>query len=168
MPFARIALAALFTLCAGTASPFETARYKSLVGQTISAINSGDFEVGELVSLQRQFIAIGVRGARDFGSANSEYRALMTMVENSANDMTELTLDEIEAAWHEGEAITAIGLDFDAIDHFGPAISHMDAVIHPATAIIALREYEATEDEAYLDQVIDELSEVIEHISHLN
>ncbi len=164
----RFVLPAMLVLSAGTASGFETERYKSIVGQTISAINSGNFEVQELIDLQDSLIAIGVQGVRDFGASNPKHAELMALVENSVGEMKEMSLDEIEAAWHEGEALSAIGLNFDEIDYFGPAVSYMDTVVHAATALVALREYAATQDDVYLDQVVDELSEVVEHVENLN
>ena len=79
--------------------------------------------------------------------------------------MTALTLEEIEPAWHEGETFAEVGLDTHALDHFGPAQSHMDTIIHPATAVIALRACEVSGTEDHLDRVIDELSQVVDHLS---
>jgi len=163
----KIILSATLAMIATGAMAFDKARYKTIVGETISTINSGDVDVAHLISLQETLVDIGVTGARDFGASNADHAALMTLVADSAPAMSKMTLDEIEAAWHEGAALAAVGVDFDNLDHFGPAVSHMDAVIHPATAIIALRAYQASGDESHLHQVIDELSEVVEHISHL-
>ncbi len=39
--------------------------------------------------------------------------------------------------------------------------------MHPATAIICLKEFKNTGDEELLEQVMDELIEVREHLKHL-
>ena len=52
-------------------------------------------------------------------------------------------------------------------DHFAEVMCHYDTVVHPATAIIALKEYKKTNNEEYVEQVKDELAEVVQHLKHL-
>ncbi len=145
----------------------NTDRYKAIVSQTIAQVDSGNVNVAELVAMQEELIAIGVDGARQYATESTEHATLMNYVADNADAMVAMDLDTIEEQWHDGEALSEIGIDVDSLDHFGAAISHMDAVLHPATAIIALREYEASGDKDYLQQVKDELSEVVEHLSHI-
>lgn len=45
--------------------------------------------------------------------------------------------------------------------------SLMDTIVHPATAIIALRDYKKSKDKALLQQVHDELEEVVHHVERI-
>ncbi len=161
------AVAAGLAFVAGPSIALDVAGYRAIVGETVMAINAGDVDVAHLVGLQEQLIAMGVAGAEEYAADAPDHAELMRFVAKSAPAMTELTLEEIEPAWHEGEAFAEVGIDVHDLDHFGPAVSHMDAIIHPATAVIALRAYAASGDEDHLDQVIDELSEVVEHLSYI-
>lgn len=157
------------SVTAATAAPaMDTDRFRAIVAETIGMIGEDPVDLPRAIALQRELIGIGVEGARAFGAESPEDAALMTLVADNAEAMTAMSLDEIEEAWHDGAALSEIGLDFDSLDHFGPAVSHMDAVVHPATAIIALHAFEETGDRSYLLQVRDELSEVVEHIGHLD
>lgn len=168
MKILPIAAASALVGLTGSCFAMNVDRYTSIVGKTIAQVDSGTVDVDQLIGLQQELIAIGVEGAREFGDAAPEHAAMMNFVAESAPNMVSMNLDEIEEQWHDGLALAEIGVDFDALDHFGPAISHMDAVLHPATAIIALREYRTTGDAAYLEQVKDELSEVVEHLAHIS
>lgn len=167
MHFKTISVALVATLTCHGALAMETDRFRSIVADTITQVESGTVDADALIELQEQLVAIGVDGAREYAAASPENAQLMTFVADSATDMVAMDLNSIEAAWHDGEALEEIGVSIDDLDHFGAAISHMDAVVHPATAIIALREYKASGDKGYLLQVKDELSEVVEHLSHL-
>jgi len=164
VPLIVLAVASLFTT---SASAFETDRYRELVGMTVVMIDGGTIDLDTLTQYQEELIAIGVRGAREYAAATPDDAALMNFVADSADAMKGMSLDGIEAAWHEGEALNEIGIDFHSLDHFGKAVSHMDTVVHPATAYIALREYRAHPNPDFLDQIRDELSEVLAHVSHL-
>lgn len=162
-----VAALALSVLTASGSHALDADRYKEIVAQTISGLGDETVDVAMLKSFQEELIAIGIGGARDFAVSSPDDAELMTFVADSAPAMTAMSLDDIEMAWHDGEALSEIGVSVDDLDHFGKQISYMDAIIHPATALIALREYEATGDRSYLLQVKDELAEVVEHISHL-
>ena len=162
--FAAAALSAAF---GHAAFAMQTAEFKAIVTDTIAQIESGDVDVARLIGLQEQLIAIGVAGAREYAATSPGDALVMNFVADSADRMVAMDLDGIEEAWHEGAALNEIGVDIESLDHFGPVISHMDAIVHPATAILALREYGSTGDRAYLLQVRDELSEVVEHLTHI-
>jgi hypothetical protein len=162
------AIVIALSLAATHAIAFEADEYRSLVAETVITINQGDVDVSHLISIQETLVQLGVDGVSEFGANNPEYSEIMAFVASRAQSMSQMTLDEVEDAWHEGAAFAEIGVDFHDLDHFGPAVSQMDTVIHPATAIIALREYQATGDDGYLDQVIDELTEVVEHLAMIN
>lgn len=153
---------------AQAAIAMDIATFEKITNNTIKQVLSGDpGDIDALIADQEKLIAIGIKGAQDYAKEAPEYAKFMNLVIDNADKMKAMTLDEIEPAWHDGEFITASGIDFEAIDHFSKALSHMDTVLHPATAIIALREYKSFKDPDLLEQVKDELSEVLEHLDHL-
>lgn len=168
MPRTRLACLALALSAATGTQALEVDTYQALIAETISGLGAETVDVAHLKALQEQLIALGVAGARDYAAASPADAPLMTFVVDRSSDMTAMSLADIEQAWHDGAALAEIGISMDELDHFGPQIGHMDAIIHPATALIALREYEATGDRVHLAQVKDELAEVVEHLAHLN
>jgi hypothetical protein len=161
-------LAAGVTLSASQAIAFEEEQYRAVVAETIGMIDSGEIDVSHLVSLQEQLIQFGVEGAAEHAASNPAIAPIMEHVIANAADMPQLSLDQIEVDWHDGGSLAAVGIDIGRLDHFGKAVGLIDSVVHPATAIIALREYEATQDQMFLLQVKDELAEVIEHLAHIS
>lgn len=168
--FHRTLTAAAIAVAATGATPaaaFEGDAYRSLVIETVLAIDSGDFDVAHLISVQDQLIAIAIDGARDFGERNPEHARLMAFLVQEAPGMRSMTLDEIEEAWHEGEALSQIGIDFASLDQVGPAYAHFDTVVDPMSAHIALRLYQETGEEEYLELVVEELTEVLDQVEML-
>lgn len=154
-------------LCAGPAVAFDKADYKQTVGETIMAIQSGDVDVDTLIAKQMHLMDLGVGALRDYATAHPDSAKLLNFVADQAPSMPDMSLDQIEAQWHEGGALDTIGIKLHDLDHFGEEVSLMDTVVHPATAVIALRRFKTDGNEDHLDQVIDELSEVVEHLGHL-
>ena len=59
-------------------------------------------------------------------------------------------------------------LDFtNEMAHTDAAMNFYDAVVHPATAFIALSEYKDSKDPELLSQVENELTEVVMHVEQL-
>lgn len=150
------------------ANAMDVAGYKKIANATIKQALSGSVtDIDKLIADQEKLVAMGVAGCKEYAKKAPKDAKIMKIVVDNADKMMAMTLDEIEPAWHEGEVLAEHGIDFDAIDHFGAALSHMDTVVHPATSYIALKEYKKTGDEELLEQVKDELSEVLEHIGHV-
>ena len=154
-------------LLAGPANALDVARFNALASETVRDLNNGDPDIAALIERQEELVAIGVEGCRKLLAQNPEAAQVMQLVIDGADRMMLMDLDEIEEAWHEGGVLAEHGVDFDDLDHFGPVVSHMDSVVHPATAYILLKAYQKDRDRAHLHQVKEELSEVIEHIKHL-
>ena len=95
-------------------------------------------------------------------------KKIMQITIDNGNRMSKLSLDEVEAQWHEGGALKKEGINIDGFDHFDEVMCHYDAVVHPATCIICLNEYKKSKSEDLLEQVKDELKEVIQHLKHLD
>lgn len=168
MKYGILMTALVAILVAPAAMAFDKAGYKKLATEVVQgALGTGEVNVDALIAKNEQLMKMGIDGCREYAAKDPANAKLMQIVIDNADAMKAMTLEEIEPAWHEGEFITKNGVDFDAIDHFSPALSHMDTVVHPATAIIALRTYKASKDPALLSQVKDEISEVLEHVEHL-
>lgn len=155
------------TFLSSPAFALDTERFESLVEKTLTAIESGDVDVDELLRYQDQLINLGVEGAKGYGKEKSEFAAAMDFVAASAESMKAESLASIEDAWHEGGALEAAGINTEALYDDDYASIYMEAVIHPATAHIATRAYQLTGDEEYLEQVEFELEEIIEHFEEL-
>ena len=156
---------AALVLVASPAMALDVERFGGLVDKTLAAIDEGDVNIQELLGYQDQLIEIGISGAHTFGEANAEFAETMTFIAANTDQMKALNLEEIEVEWHSRGAMEAAGLDVEAFDEDDDAVNHMEAIVHPATAHIALRAYEVTGDDAYLEQVVDELTEIMDHLA---
>jgi hypothetical protein len=160
----------LSTAFSGTEHQFDVEGYTKIVKKTIGSIISGNCDADKMIGDMEQLVELGIAGCKEhMGEAETpetEVKMMEATIEN-AKTMSGLSLDEIEAQWHEGGFLKEKGIDIAGMDHFDEAMCHYDAVVHPATAIICLKEYKKTNDETLLDQVKDELAEVKEHLAHL-
>ena len=165
----RIALAsALVALTGQTASAMDVPGFTRLAQDTIRQMNMGVAgDIDALIADQEAMIEKGIEGISEFIEQNPEYGPLLRLVANNAEAMKEMTLDEIEAQWHEGAYLKARGHDPEKLDHFGAVVSLMDSIIHPATSYLALQEYKKTGDSTLLTRAAAELIEVVEHVAHL-
>lgn len=151
------------------AQAMDIAGFKKVATEIVQEAASGNVsDIDALIAKNEVLVQIGIVGCKEYRTQAPEHAKLMTMVLDNVENMRNMTLEEIESAWHEGEYMSANGLDFDSIDHFGAALSHMDAVLHPITAILALKEYKETRDSDLIDQVKDEIGEVLKHIEHVD
>lgn len=155
---------------AGTKHQFDTKTYDKIAKRTIGKIISGTVDTDKMIGDMEKLMELGIAGCEEhMGEAETpptEVKIMKIIVEN-AGKMKSLTLDEIESQWHEGGALKANGVDIGTYDHFSEVMCHYDAVVHPATAIICLKEYKKTKNEELLEQVKAELAEVKEHLKHL-
>ncbi len=155
-------------VAAGPAQAFDKSAYKDLATQTVRKAISGNINnVDALIKKQEELIQLGVKGCRQYAKNSDKHTKLMNLVADHASDMKKMSLDEIESAWHEGGFLKENGIKYEDLDHFGKAVSLMDAVVHPATTYILLNKYKKTGNAALLDQVKGELTEVLDHMKHI-
>ncbi|MBT5229270.1 MAG: hypothetical protein HOM11_03225 [Methylococcales bacterium] len=128
---------------------------------------AGNVDADALIAKQQTLIKLAKEGISEYVLTNEKAAPILNEVTAQAESMTKLSLEEIEEQWHDYGALHAKGLKPEAFDHFGPEISFMDAIIHPATGIIALNEYKKDKDAEHLEQVKEELNEVLEHLKHI-
>jgi hypothetical protein len=166
--FKSLLMAALLLGLSTQAYALDVAKYETIVKGVVQGALSGSPDVDDLIAKNKELITMGKQACRAQAKKKPADAKLMNLVADNAEKMQAMSLDEIEEAWHDGDFITANGIDLDSYDHYGDAISLMDTIIHPATSIIALNEYKKSKDKALLKQVKEELSEVLEHIKHVN
>lgn len=142
--------------------------FRDLANDTIRQMNMGIVgDIDALIAQQERLMIIGVEGGVTFVQQNARGSAPLQHVLLNAEKMKNLSLDEIEVQWHGGEYLRSKGIDQEKIDHFGPMMSLMDSVIHPATSYLLLKEYKMTGNPDLLVRVKAELLEVLEHVNHV-
>jgi len=147
----------------------DTDGYASLAKEVVRGVMSKPVaDIDGLIAKQEKLLQIGVTGCLDYAKEHPADSKFLQLVVDNAAAMQALTLEQIEDQWHDANFPISHGIDIDSYDHFGPVISLMDTVVHPATGIIALKEYKKTQNPELLTQVKEELSEVLEHIQHVN
>ncbi len=155
---------------AETSHEFDKASFDKIAKKTIGGILSGKVDVDAMLIDMNKLLEIGIAGCKEHmteAETPAEEKKIMKITIDNAQKMTSLTLDQIEAQWHENGALKANGIDTEKYDHFSEVNCHYDTIVHPATALICLKQYKKTKDEDLLEQVKDELVEVREHLKHL-
>ena len=164
-----LAASLVFFNMIGSAQAFDKASYVKLAESIIQTAISGKVDdVDGMIGDLHKLVGMGKQGCSEFGADHPEHAKMMKLVVDNAGAMSEMGLEEIEVQWHDAEFLTSNGIDVDAIDHFSPALSFMDSVVHPATSIIVMQEYKKSPSGSKLGQVKDELSEVLEHMDHIH
>jgi len=156
--------ALLLFLCSSYTLALDIQRYNQHAEDSIRMIRDGRIDIQHLITLQEQLIRLGVTAIKTYGDRAKPHATMLREVAANAERMKNMSLTDIEQQWHRGGFLKTKGYSIDALDHFGAVNSLMDAVIHPATAYICLKNYQQHPDQALLDQVVAELTEVMEHI----
>ena len=142
--------------------------YRQVANDTVRQMNMGIVgDIDAMIVKQEQLMILGIEGGVSFLKENPDGGQPLQHVILNAEGMKGLSLTQIEALWHGGEYLRSKGIDPDKIDHFGPMMSLMDTVIHPATSYLLLKEYKRTGNSDLLVRVKAELLEVLEHINHI-
>ncbi len=150
------------------AEMMDLAHYRAEATTVIRESMKGDgADVTAMLQRLEQLMRLGVDSCRSYDTSNPVHAKLLQLTADSAEAMKAMSLEQIEEEWHEFGFLARNGIDAEAIEHFGPVISLMDSVVHPATAIIALQKHQQTPDVEYLEQVKAELSEVLEHLKYI-
>lgn len=150
------------------ANAMDVDTYVDVAQETIKKVKKGKVkDVDKLIAQQEELIRLAVEGALKFAEENPQSRKMMHLVVLNSERMKRMSLDDIEKAWHGGEYLKGHGIDINEMTHTDAAMNFYDAVVHPATALIALGEYKTSKDPELLSQVENELTEVIMHVEHL-
>lgn len=124
-------------------------------------------DVPALRAEQEALLAQAHAALQDLASTHPEFADLMGFVIGETDNMLAMSLDQIEAEWHRGQALESAGYMNTTTEHFGVLNSYVDMVVHPATVVILLREFEQSGDAALLEQAQEELAELAAHIEHI-
>jgi len=167
--FLKLCLFGAVFILALNVNAMDTSSFERLANNTIKQMDSGVVgDIDALIAMQEELMRLGVEGGSQYIISNPAGTKPLSLVIENASKMKELTLDEIEDKWHQGNFFKAKGINVDEIDHFGPVMSLMDSVIHPATSYLLIKEYKLTGNPELLGRVKGELIEVLEHIKHVN
>jgi len=155
----------LFIAASSMAQSAELEKFTKIAKETMSTVSSGKVSnVDKLIKMQRELISIGQGAIKEYIASHPKSKKMLSLVSDNADKMTKMTLSEIEAAWHEKGFLKSQGIRTAQLAEKSTTGSLMDTIVHPATAIIALRKYKTTKDKALLQQVHDELEEVVHHV----
>ena len=167
--FKSLIAISLLGSCATAANALDVESYENLANNTIRQMNSGVVgDIDAMIAIQEQLIILGMEGGINYLQKSPKGGTPLKLVIENAESMKSLSLDEIETLWHAGEYLKNKGIDQEKIDHFGPMMSLMDSVIHPATSYLLMKEYKRTGNPDLLVRVKAELYEVLEHIKHVD
>ncbi|MCK5340564.1 MAG: hypothetical protein KAJ60_05790 [Desulfobulbaceae bacterium] len=156
---------------AGTAHEFDVKAYTKISKKTIGKIITGNVDADKMQSDMEKLVAMGVEGCKEhMGEPETPAveKKLMQLTIDNADKMMNMPLADIERDFHEGGTAKAAGIPIDKFSHFDEVMCHYDAVVHPATAVICLKEYKKSQDDDLLEQIKAELEEVIKHLTHLD
>jgi len=160
--------AIIFGGLSSNVNAIDSETYLKLANDTIHEANGGFVpNINRLIDAQLKLVEIGIAGSKEYIRQHPEHADVLGEVVSNAENMVNMSLDEIEDQWHQGKYMRARGFDLDKFDHFGSLFSLMDAIIHPATSYISLKEYKRTRDTKYLARASAELIEVVEHVKHI-
>ncbi len=153
---------------ASQAFAMDVDTYLSVAEQTVKKVKKGKVkDVDTLIAQQEELIRLGIEGALKFAEESPENRKMMHLLVLNSERMKTMSLEDIEKAWHGGEYMKSHGIDINEMAHTDAAMNFYDAIVHPATALIALSEYKSKKDPELLSQVENELTEVMMHVEHL-
>jgi hypothetical protein len=138
--------------------------FTKIAEDTISQVKTGKVkDINKLIRMQQRLVAIGKEACLEYAKKLPKDAKLLKLTAASADAMMNSTLSKIEADWHEQGVPKSKGIS--EIEESSVAGSLYDAVVHPATSYIALKNYKKSKDKALLDQVHAELAEVLHHVS---
>lgn len=145
------------------------ARYEAITKEVIQAVvseNTNDIQA--LTNKLEEATNIGLQLAQDVSAANPDGKPLLDFLSANVNKIKAENLTAIESNWHHGGAFKAAGIKHDEFDHYGSVIGAKDAVIHPLTALIALKEYQKTQNKDLLATAQAELEEILGQLQYIN
>jgi hypothetical protein len=115
-----------------------------------------------------EMIKIGVAGAKEYSDRQPKFAKLMAAVVGDVEAMKGFTDAEIEAKWGEqGTGGDAVGIPLKSLGQFDDTRAAMELIVSPAHAYIFVKKWETAQKSRWLDQAKDELTELGEHLKHV-
>ncbi|MEJ6123428.1 hypothetical protein MT390_16400 [Vibrio sp. 2-Bac 85] len=145
----------------------QIADYKKITESIIQSVVSGDVDVPTMIADNKKLIAIGVELSKAYQEKYPQSQKMMQAIIDNADSMQTLSLESIEEQWHdngiftEGKYKTDFDIDDEDVEDFH---NPKGAVVHPATAIIAIQMWEKDKNEEHLTLIKEELQEVLHHL----
>lgn len=147
----------------------QIAEYKNVTNSVIEAIVTENVaDMTGLINKLNKATEIGINFAKETAVKEPSGARLLGFLVDNVENIRKNSLEDIETNWHHGGEYTKAGINFDNFAQTSHVMSANDSVLHPITAILALNEYQKTQDPTYLEQAQSELEEVMEHINHVN
>ena len=163
-----LGLSLLWDLTIAAAIAGDWHHFEKMANQTIKAVQKGHpKDIDQLIHLQERLMEIGISACKNRARTNPDDAKMFQLVVNNAESMKFLSLSEIKQQWHAKRFLLSHGIAVEKLHQNSTTGSLLDAVVHPATAYIALREYRRTGDSSLLQQVDQELSEAVFQLSYL-
>jgi hypothetical protein len=160
-----LALCALMSLSL-PASAFDVDGYRELAMVSVRQLSTGVAgDIDELMALNEQLMVLGLEGGVDYLIENPEDSAPLQLVILNAEQMKNMSLATLEDQWQKGKFLAKNGIKKSELDHFGPIMSLMDAIIQPAYAYLCLKQYKRTGDAELLSDARTKLLEISERIT---
>lgn len=170
-----LALSGLFVLFAlhvnasGNTLEQNKAQYQTLVQGVVQGIVSGDTSPTNVKAWEAQLnqaANIGIEMSKQVMAQDPSGQALLGYLIKNVGQIKSSDLDTIEAQWHHGGAFPA-EMKHDSFDHYGAVIGAKDAVVHPLTALVALQQFESTQNPEFLQTAQAELEEIIGQLQYI-
>lgn len=144
--------------------------YVDTAKATIKKVKRGkvrEKHIDKLVGQQNKLIRLAIEGALAYAESAPADRKMIHLTVLNSERMKRMSLEDIEKQWHAGDYMRSHGIDINGISHISDAMNYYDAIVHPATAIIALEKYRQDGNPEHLGQVEDELNEVVMHVEQI-
>lgn len=170
--FNKLATTALVTgalmFGAFSAQAADSAKYEALSKEVIQAVVAEDTSnIDGLIAKLEEAASIGVEMANEIAAKDAKGKPLLDFLVSNLDKIKGASLEAIEHDWHHGHAFKDAGIEHDSFDHYGAVIGAKDAVIHPLTALVALKEYKKDADSGHLEQAQAELEEILGQLKYV-
>lgn len=162
---ASLSAALVFPISAFAA---DKAGYEALIKEVIKAAASKSVaDIDGLIAKLDKAAAIGADFCKEVAAKDAKNKPILDFTAASIEKMRATSSTDFEEQWHEGKAFKAAGHDINLLDQTGMAASATDSIIHPLTARAALVAYKTAPSPELLKTVVEELEEVLGHLTHL-
>jgi hypothetical protein len=116
-----------------------------------------------------EMMTLGAAGVKEYGAKQPKFARLMDAIVADAEAMKGFTDPEIEAKWGEqGVGGDAAGVPLKSLGQYDETRAALELVVGPAHAYILIKKWETARKVRWLDQAKDELTELSEHLKHVN
>lgn len=148
----------------------DTSKYEAIVEETFELLNANELDRATIIDKQRTLVKIAKNWISTFKAQTENERGILGLVSQHALAMEDLKLEDIESLWHDCGLPAQAGFSCEPLGHYSATISLMDAVVHPSTVTILMKDTPTDDQdaiEAAIEQSFAELEEVLDHLDAL-